>query len=49
MWILVAIVVFVCVFLLIGRVYVAKDKKYDKAAEVSDVETGNGADSDSGE
>ena len=44
-WIIVCIIVFVCAFLLVGRVYVAKGKKHDEAAGVSGVETDDGADS----
>ena len=44
-WIVVGIIVFVCVFLLVSRVHVAKGKKHEEAASVSDVEAGNGADS----
>jgi hypothetical protein len=37
---------FACVFLLIGRVYVAKDKKYDETSDVLGADPGNEADSD---
>lgn len=45
-WIVVGIIVFVCAFLLVARVHVAKGKKHEEATGVSDVETENGADSD---
>jgi len=45
-WIIIGIVVFICVFLLVARVHVAKGKKHKEAIGVSDVETNNGADSD---
>jgi hypothetical protein len=44
-WIVVGIIVFVCVFLLVARIHVAKGKKHEEAADFSDVEADSEADS----
>ena len=44
-WIIVGIVFFVCVFLLVARVHVAKGRKHEESAGFSNLETDNGADS----
>jgi len=44
-WIVVGLIVFVCVFLLVERIHVAKGDKYEETIGISNEEVKNGLDS----
>jgi hypothetical protein len=48
-WIVFGAIVFVCVFLLVARIYIAKGKKQDEASQAANRGVDEGADSESEE
>ncbi len=48
-YVIVAVTVFVCVFLLVARIYTAKDKKQDEASQGASKDVDEGAEAEAGE